>query len=144
MDKINFKNSSQPAINDTNLNLMQKNIEKELGYKSGVVLYENKEGTQDDITLSQSVADFDVIEIIFKRDTGYFSARYRDVNGKTVVATSSFFDTNIFYIYSSQLFIEDKTIIYKNHGLCWLNSNTKDMSAANDGNVKIVQVLGYK
>ena len=34
MDKIDFKNGSQPAINDTNLNLMQKNIEMDifLGY----------------------------------------------------------------------------------------------------------------
>ena len=87
MDKIDFKNGSQPAINDTNLNLMQENIEKEFGYKSGVVLYENENGTQNDITLSQSVVDFDCIEIIFKRASGYFSGRYRNANGKTVVAT---------------------------------------------------------
>lgn len=30
MKKINFKNNGQPAINDTNLNLMQDNIENEL------------------------------------------------------------------------------------------------------------------
>ena len=142
MDKILFKNGSQPAINDTNLNLMQKNIEKEFGYKSGVVLYENENGTQNDITLSQSVADFDCIEIIFKRDTGYFSGRYRNANGKTVVATSSFFDTNSFYMYSSQLAINEDKIEYKKHGLCYVSNNAT--STGNDDNVKIVQVLGYK
>ena len=142
MDKILFKNGSQPAINDTNLNLMQENIEKEFGYKSGVVLYENENGTQNDITLSQSVADFDCIEIIFKRDTGYFSGRYRNANGKTVVATSSFFDTNSFYMYSSQLAINEDKIEYKKHGLCYVSNNAT--SAGNDDNVKIVQVLGYK
>lgn len=142
MDKIDFKNGSQPAINDTNLNLMQKNIEKEFGYKSGVVLYENENGTQNDITLSQSVADFDCIEIIFKRDSGYFSGRYRNANGKTVVATSSFFDTNSFYMYSSQLAINEDKIEYKKHGLCYVSNNVT--SAGNDDNVKIVQVLGYK
>lgn len=142
MDKIDFKNGSQPAINDTNLNLMQKNIEKEFGYKSGVVLYENENGTQNDITLSQSVADFDCIEIIFKRDTGYFSGRYRNANGKTVVATSSFFDTNSFYMYSSQLAINEDKIEYKKHGLCYVSNNAT--SVGNDDNVKIVQVLGYK
>lgn len=142
MNKIDFKNGSQPAINDTNLNLMQKNIEKEFGYKSGVVLYENESGTQNDITLSQSVADFDCIEIIFKRDTGYFSGRYRNANGKTVVATSSFFDTNSFYMYSSQLAINEDKIEYKKHGLCYVSNNAT--SAGNDDNVKIVQVLGYK
>lgn len=142
MDKIDFKNGSQPAINDTNLNLMQKNIEKEFGYKSGVVLYENENGTQNDITLSQSVADFDCIEIIFKRDSGYFSGRYRNANGKTVVATSSFFDTNSFYMYSSQLAINEDKIEYKKHGLCYVSNNAT--SAGNDDNVKIVQVLGYK
>lgn len=142
MDKILFKNGSQPAINDTNLNLMQKNIEKEFGYKSGVVLYENENGTQNDITLSQSVADFDCIEIIFKRDTGYFSGRYRNANGKTVVATSSFFDTNSFYMYSSQLAINEDKIEYKKHGLCYVSNNAT--SVGNDDNVKIVQVLGYK
>lgn len=142
MDKIDFKNGSQPAINDTNLNLMQKNIEKEFGYKSGVVLYENENGTQNDITLSQSVADFDCIEIIFKRDTGYFSGRYRNANGKTVVATSSSFDTNSFYMYSSQLAINEDKIEYKKHGLCYVSNNAT--SVGNDDNVKIVQVLGYK
>lgn len=142
MDKIDFKNGSQPAINDTNLNLMQKNIEKEFGYKSGVVLYENENGTQNDITLSQSVADFDCIEIIFKRDSGYFSGRYRNANGKTVVATSSFFDTNSFYMYSSQLAINEDKIEYKKHGLCYVSNNAT--SVGNDDNVKIVQVLGYK
>lgn len=142
MDKIDFKNGSQPAINDTNLNLMQKNIEKEFGYKSGVVLYENESGTQNDITLSQSVADFDCIEIIFKRDSGYFSGRYRNANGKTVVATSSFFDTNSFYMYSSQLAINEDKIEYKKHGLCYVSNNAT--SVGNDDNVKIVQVLGYK
>lgn len=29
MDKINFQNGQQPAINDTNLNLLQSNIENE-------------------------------------------------------------------------------------------------------------------
>lgn len=142
MDKIDFKNGSQPAINDTNLNLMQKNIEKEFGYKSGVVLYENENGTQNDITLSQSVADFNCIEIIFKRDSGYFSGRYRNANGKTVVATSSFFDTNSFYMYSSQLAINEDKIEYKKHGLCYVGNNVT--STGNDDNVKIVQVLGYK
>lgn len=142
MNKIDFKNGSQPAINDTNLNLMQKNIEKEFGYKSGIVLYENENGTQNDITLSQSVADFDCIEIIFKRDTGYFSGRYRNANGKTVVATSSFFDTNSFYMYSSQLAINEDKIEYKKHGLCYVSNNAT--SVGNDDSVKIVQVLGYK
>lgn len=142
MNKIDFKNGSQPAINDTNLNLMQENIEKEFGYKSGVVLYENESGTQNDITLSQSVADFDCIEIIFKRDSGYFSGRYRNANGKTVVATSSFFDTNSFYMYSSQLAINEDKIEYKKHGLCYVSNNAT--SVGNDDNVKIVQVLGYK
>lgn len=142
MNKIDFKNGSQPAINDTNLNLMQKNIEKEFGYKSGIVLYENENGTQNDITLSQSVADFDCIEIIFKRDSGYFSGRYRNANGKTVVATSSFFDTNSFYMYSSQLAINEDKIEYKKHGLCYVSNNAT--SVGNDDNVKIVQVLGYK
>lgn len=142
MDKIDFKNGSQPAINDTNLNLMQENIEKEFGYKSGVVLYENENGTQNDITLSQSVVDFDCIEIIFKRASGYFSGRYRNANGKTVVATSSFFDTNSFYVYSSQLAINEDKIEYKKHGLCYVSNNV--ISAGNDDNVKIVQVLGYK
>lgn len=49
MDKINFVNKGQPAINDTNLNKMQDNIEKAA---EGTVLYENTSGTTGDITLS--------------------------------------------------------------------------------------------
>lgn len=33
MKKINFKNNGQPALNDTNLNLMQDNIEEEFSSK---------------------------------------------------------------------------------------------------------------
>lgn len=124
------------------VNINTKLLINELDVK-GTMLYENEEGTQNNITLSQSVTDFDIIEIIFKRDTGYFSARYRDVNGKNVVATSSYYNFESMFLYSSQLFIEDKTINYKNHGLCWLDNKTKDISVGNDDNVKIVAVFGY-
>lgn len=51
MNKINFVNKGQPAINDTNLNKMQNNIEKAI---AGTTLYENTSGTTGDITLSSN------------------------------------------------------------------------------------------
>lgn len=64
MDKIQFVNNSQPAINDTNLNQMQNNIEKAI---KGTTLYDNEIGTNGGITFNENIQEGDNIEIIYCR-----------------------------------------------------------------------------
>lgn len=59
MKKINFKNKEQPAINDTNLNLMQDNIENELN------AIENE--------LNAKVNTSDLIDLIYPTGSVYMS-----------------------------------------------------------------------
>lgn len=73
MNKITFANGGQPAINDTNLNLMQTNIENAINALNtkldGSVLYENSEGiSEGDIVLSESIANYK--RLVFYSNTG--------------------------------------------------------------------------
>lgn len=95
MDKITFKNGSQPALNDVNLNQLQTNMENavnKLGEEvndkfTGVNLYENESGTNDNtINLSESCENFKFIEIQYKLISSYTpyysSRRIHEPNGK--------------------------------------------------------------
>lgn len=89
MDKINFVNKGQPAINDTNLNKMQSNIEKA---SEGIILYENTSGKKNNITLSgDSFANYKRFKIY-----GYYS--YLDGNTssnvKTQISQEAVYDTS--------------------------------------------------
>ena len=76
MKKINFVNNGQPAINDTNLNLLQTNIEDAItdviNTMNGTTLYENSTGTAENLTLNENKSNFSIIKIC-----GYF--KHEDV-----------------------------------------------------------------
>ena len=63
---ITFDNGSQPALNDTNVNNMQKLIKQDLKEKNdalndkidGTVLYENENGASTDFILTNSIANY--------------------------------------------------------------------------------------
>lgn len=105
-------------------------------------LYNNASGTQGTVTLSQTAANFKFIEIIFKRDTGYFVARFETPDGKTVTAATTCGNLSESYIYCEQLLISGTSIIYKAH--TWTLVGINKSNVGNDDNVKIVKVLGYK
>ena len=63
---ITFDNGSQPALNDTNVNNMQKLIRQDIETKyntlnnkiNGTVLYSSENGTSTDFTLTDSIANY--------------------------------------------------------------------------------------
>ena len=72
---ITFDNGSQPALNDINVNNMQKLIRQDIETKyntlnnkiNGTVLYEDATGIsgQGSLTLSQAISNFSTIKIIY-------------------------------------------------------------------------------
>lgn len=114
MDKINFVNKGQPAINDTNLNKMQDNIEKAL---EGVVLYENASGSTGDITLSESAANFKYLEIFYKRystageyGTPCKSEKVNNPNGKYAILNMNYSGGDILQISAEEVQINGTKI----------------------------------
>ena len=114
MDKINFVNKGQPAINDTNLNKMQDNIEKAL---EGVVLYENASGSTGDITLSETAANFKYLEIFYKRystageyGTPCKSEKVNNPNGKYTVLNMIYSGGDILQISAEEVQINGTKI----------------------------------
>lgn len=114
MDKINFVNKGQPAINDTNLNKMQDNIEKAL---EGVVLYENASGSTGDITLSESAANFKYLEIFYKRystageyGTPCKSEKVNNPNGKYAILNMNYSGGDVLQISAEEVQINGTKI----------------------------------
>lgn len=68
MDKITFKNGSQPAINDTNLNSLQTNIENEINKIqqsiSSTVVFEGEQNSGK-ISLNKDITSCKLIKIIY-------------------------------------------------------------------------------
>lgn len=92
MDKINFVNGSQPAINDTNLNKLQTNVENAI---NGTVLYENNNGSRDEITLNDSVENYGIIKIFYSDRTVYNSTEVYEANNKEINLMLSFSIENL-------------------------------------------------
>lgn len=114
MDKINFVNNGQPAINDTNLNKMQDNIEKAI---EGVVLYENASGSTGDITLSESAANFKYLEIFYKRystageyGTPCKSEKVNNPNGKYAILNMNYSGGDVLQISAEEVQINGTKI----------------------------------
>lgn len=72
MDKITFNDYESPAVGADNLNQMQTNIEKAI---NGTVLYFDSTygGTTGNITFSESIANGNNIEIIYRLSNNYKS-----------------------------------------------------------------------
>ena len=86
--KTNWENlpSTNTPINATNLNKIENGIEtneNNIEDLKPVVLYANDSGSNSSITLSESSANFDYIEIFFKSNDDYYnSLKIYKPNGK--------------------------------------------------------------
>ena len=137
MDKINFINGNQPAVNDTNLNQLQANIENAI---NGTVLYESENGTVGEITLLEDASNFKFLEIYFQNIDGIVSSQ------KTVYTTKNII-LDITVVGSSQIFVSNAGIAIDGNKITWKwnrrgnswNSYTDDGQA-----IRILKVIGYK
>lgn len=150
MDKINFVNKGQPAINDTNLNKMQDNIEKAL---EGVVLYENTSGSTGDITLSESAANFKYLEIFYKRysTAGEYgmpskSEKVYNPNGKYTVLNMIYSGGDILQISAEEIQINGTKITrYSDYLMLGVNvTNGQIVQHEKTTHFLIEKVVGFK
>lgn len=150
MDKITFVNGTTPAVNDTNLNQMQTNIENAINALKPVVLYNNNTGTIADVTLSETAANFEYLEIFYLSSTdsgtGYAqnSTKVYNPNNKSAWLITGYSDSrstsDSFNVKICAINISG-TSLTKTYGGGWEFS---DDSKTKTNNIAITRVLGYR
>lgn len=109
----------------------------------GTVLYSNETGTTGNVTLSDSVANYDYIEIQGKRDSNYYSSgKLYNINGKNVVLTTTFTASGLMYIYSKNIQINGNSITNISSDLAYFNGTNQNFDS--DDRHFITRVVGYK
>lgn len=154
MEKINFQNGQQPAINGTNLNIMQNNIEAEINRVEGIVednqfgkhvkqLYYDNTASYVSATLNENISNFDVLVIVGQSSDGYQCSTviYKPYIGAICSLVSSrVVDNNTIYNKQASFKISSGTVIesIENHQL---QGNT---SISSGNYIRLRAVLGIK
>lgn len=139
--------SGTTPMSAENLKQMETNTENAINVVNnkfiGTVLYSNETGTTGNINLSDSVANYDYIEIQGRR-TGmiYSSGKLYNANGKTVILTSSNATDEHIYLYTKVVQINGDVITVERAKLMYLNSQMQVFATDNDN--YITRVVGYK
>lgn len=132
--------------NEATKKITKKNLLKELKeIIAGTILYENENGTTENVTLSQSAEEFDYIEIFYKNnDNFYNSTKIDSPNGKSVNLLVLFINQTglVFNIASAIVKIENTTISKSFWGNSSTGSSTTNVSTTDM--IKITKVIGYK
>lgn len=147
MTKITFRNGQTPAINDTNLNQMQTNIENAINLLKPVALYNNTSGTTGNVTLNETSANFEYLEIFFGDSAGnlpaYSSVKVYNPNGKRVSTTIGERESAS----ASNIRLNVRTLTISGTSI---NVESYQVNYVNDGGSyhvneqKIYRVLGYR
>ena len=148
MIKIDFKNLQPPAISEETLEALQDNIEEAI---EGEVLFKNEVGTNGDITLSNTVEEYDEIEIFFDNDRGtvtgeriFSNIKVMKPNGKYVtLETSKAGSVNIYKDGQEYKISGDKLSVVHFYNLVF-NGNTVSTSIDYQGFIRIFKIVGYK
>lgn len=143
MTKITFRNGQTPAINDTNLNQMQTNIENAINNQAPVVLYNNSNGTTGTVTLSETSANFRMLEIFYSKGSiVYQSVKVFSPNGKTVSLIAGYInDTSDAQILIPRATIRGTSITRDNGGLI---NFTNHFELVMNNEISIYAVVGYR
>lgn len=151
MDKINFTNGKAPAINATNLNQMQTNVEAAIETAKNelkeVVLYES-EGSKENITLNDSVENYYKIVIYYGNLTfnRHNSTEIINPNGKQTTLTTNmrYSDNNAFYTYFDDVSISGVNINQIAGGYFAVQTTGGIEYYYNANQISIYKVVGYK
>ena len=115
-------------------------------------LYDNASGTGGSITLSQSAANFNYLEVIYSKWGKYYaSTKVHSPSGKTVSLTDSYYDNsnapdnNLHQILTTIISISGTsvTVLSGNTGLTNLNYNNQ-VGLFNNNELYIHRIIGYK
>lgn len=121
---------------------------------NGTILFENEDGLVPDITLNESVANYNKIVIEFRIDTNYVLYGIEEVlnpNDKYVVLSRRYVlkpqygEINYDQMVSTVIYIHDNAIECIQHDLVNVDMNNKVILALDDvASCKITKVIGYK
>lgn len=140
-------------LNAENLNQIQTNAENAINgidtnlrtLIQGTVLYENSEGTKENVTLNDSASDYSYIEIFYSIPDGMMkSVKVYNPNDKSVILDGVWFGDDL-YFYTKRIKIED-SMINKRTARTYriLNSTTWTPYGSDADNITIYKVVGYK
>lgn len=110
-------------------------------------LYSNDSGTTENITLSDSVANYKYIEIMYGCDGFYFSRKIFNPNGKAVGLLATYCDTSgsaRMYTYCSNWNINGTNVTFVTANNKYLTENNTVDSYGQSSYVKIYKIIGYK
>lgn len=150
MTKITFTNGTTPALNATNLNQMQTNIENAINALIPVQLFNNTSGTLSTITLSETSANFTYLEIFYTRNTadGFSSVKVYSPNGKyaNLMLIPAQISNDIGF-YGARIYINGTSITFQNGKGMTINGSGDNFyksgySITNE--IKIFRVIGYR
>lgn len=139
---INFENGKIP-INDTNLNTMQADLQKEI---RGTVIYENVEGTTEDITLLETSLNFKKIEIFYKYSNVVSSVMVESPNGKKASLNLGFTISqyNVARFQYKVILINEASITTEQSGYIAISQDKSIDANVSDNKIVITKVIGYK
>lgn len=142
MDKITFTNGQQPALNDTNLNLLQDNIEKAINALKPIVLYQGS--TQGEFELADKISNYKKVTIYYKDNNGSRYSRTfenTDASNEFTVALDGKYNLKDYYNTKLRMYrISGKNVI----GIGHANFNYLDKSVYFDNSITVTLVEGYK
>lgn len=146
MEKIEFNNDTYPAISKETLEAMQDNIEDAI--ETGKILYDNPLGCTSDVTLNESVANFDYICIVVVGTNTEKTIRIDDADNKSIYETLEYASGNNHVVIFSRFVINQNkiSVITANCGyytIDYLNSNVK-MNLDRKNYIYIKKVIGYR
>lgn len=170
MEKINFENypSTQTPINGTNLNLLQNNVEDDIGLLSNLnttdksnlvnaineannktistILYENENGATGNITLTRNVSDYNSLEIIYGCDGYYFYTKIYLPTNKNIGLLACYCADNTperVYMYTSNYTINNSSVKFNYASNKYLTESNTVSSFGTNSYVRIYKVIGY-
>lgn len=135
-------------VNDTDMNEIKSVVNNNATELTGVIgtsLYNNASGTTGNVSLSDSSANYDFIEIFFsKGDGSYNNCKIFSPNGKT----TTLYCCNVYNSTSLQELFKNITIsttsITSNYGLARNSGTSGTPIIQQENSVKIYKVIGYK
>lgn len=109
-----------------------------------VVLYENSNGSNSNITLNDSVANYEYLEIFYKDNVNRFnSGKIYNPNGfEFFMVTGNAYSNGSAYIRFKTVVINNKSITNSTYSELGISSSTQNVT--NGNSIYITRVLGYK
>ena len=171
----NYPSTNSP-INGTNLNLLQDNIEDEFDIKDSeignlnslnttdksnlvnainevnnktisTILYENENGATGNITLTESVSNYSILEIVYGCDGYYFYTKIYSPNNKSIGLMANYNADSTpgrIYLYTSNYTINGSTVTFNSANNKYLTEQNAIATFGTNSYVRIYKAIGYK